>query len=162
VSGGSTSVPDMSLALQMLATVINSSLRLANRRPVAWALVMQIDNTAQYVSNTSREDGLALVEDMLERWRADAAADLNSAPTAPDIDERDTMGRYGTRFGLSDTALAEVAAQRGQEIERLRLVLIGVERERDEALGRARTLEAAWNEHLTALAAGLTPRVKPE
>lgn len=160
MSGGSSSVPDMSLALQMLATVINSSLRLANRQPVAWALVMQIDNVAQYVSNASREDGLALVEDMLQRWREDAPS--TPAP-APDTQEGDTMGRYGTRFGLSDTALAEVAAQRGQEIERLRLILIGVERERDEALGRASALEAAWNEHLIALAAAADQsRATPE
>jgi hypothetical protein len=146
MSGGSSSMPDMSLALQLLATVIDRSLRIANRQPVAWALVMQLDNVAQYVSNADRGDGLALVEDMLQHWRAEGAADTEGS---------DTMGRYGTRYGLSDKALAEVAAQRGQEVTELRLQLAIVERERDEALGRARMLEAAWNEHLSALAAGL-------
>jgi hypothetical protein len=71
--GGSSSLREMSLGLQLLATSIDHTLRLANGQRVAWALVMQIDGAAQYVSNAERADGLALVEAMLQRWRADEA-----------------------------------------------------------------------------------------
>lgn len=74
MTGGSTSVADMSLALELLAAVIDKSLRGANGTPVAWALVLQVDQAAHYVSNCSRADGLALVADMLAHWRAEGGA----------------------------------------------------------------------------------------
>jgi hypothetical protein len=55
--------------------------------------------------------------------------------------EGDERMKYGTRHGLSDQALNEVAAERGREVERLRLQLAIVERERDAALERVRELE---------------------
>lgn len=71
MSGGSTSVPDMGLALALLAAVIDKSLRDARGAPIAWALVLQVDQAAHYVSNCSRADGLALVADMLANWRTE-------------------------------------------------------------------------------------------
>jgi len=81
-AGGSTSVPDMTLGLQLLAQVIDRSLRLANGKRVAWALVLQVGEAAQYVSNCERADGLALVEEMLATWRAE-----DEAAKRPDAEE---------------------------------------------------------------------------
>lgn len=68
--GGSTSMPDLTLALQLLASVIDQALRTtAGGRP-AWALVFEVDGVAQYVSNTGPDAGLELVEEMIAHWRA--------------------------------------------------------------------------------------------
>lgn len=68
MSGGSTSVPDMSLALSMLAAVIDRALLDTRGGQVPWALVLHVDHVPQYVSNCSRDDGLALVADLLANW----------------------------------------------------------------------------------------------
>jgi hypothetical protein len=36
-------------------------------------LVCQVDGVAQYVSSTQRADGTALIESLLERWKAGRA-----------------------------------------------------------------------------------------
>ena len=48
--------------------------------PIAFVLVLSADDTAQYVSNASREDGKAMIESLLARWeagRADIPAHYN-------------------------------------------------------------------------------------
>jgi hypothetical protein len=54
--------------------------------------------------------------------------------------------KFSTRHALSDKDLVELAEQRGREVVRLQLMLAVVERERDEALKRARDL-AHWCIH---------------
>ena len=49
--------------------------------------------------------------------------------------------KYGTRMGLGEQSLADVATQRGLEVERLRPALARAERERDGALARIKQLE---------------------
>ena len=64
MTGGSSSLPDMSIGLQLLAVTIEHSLRIANGQRVVWTLVMEGDGIAQYVSNAERADALALLEAM--------------------------------------------------------------------------------------------------
>jgi predicted RNase H-like nuclease (RuvC/YqgF family) len=52
------------------------------------------------------------------------------------------MSRSVRDYRLSDQALIEVATQRGQEVERLRLEVAGLQRELLEAQLRVRELEA--------------------
>lgn len=63
----------VSLTLQQLASLINDCLAAAAGDTVPWALVLQTDGVAQYVANTSREDGQKLIESLLDRWRAGRA-----------------------------------------------------------------------------------------
>lgn len=70
----------VSIALQELAAGINDVLREVAGEEIAFVLVCQADEVAQYVSNTKRQDGVALLESLLERWnagRADIPAHYN-------------------------------------------------------------------------------------
>lgn len=80
----------VSLTLQQLASFINDSLAAAAGDTVPWALVLQTDGVAQYVANTSREDGQKLIESLLDRWRAgraDIPAHYNPDLAKPAEDE---------------------------------------------------------------------------
>jgi hypothetical protein len=86
VSSQSTRV---SLILQCLASGISDVLKEAAGEEIAFVLVVQADQVAQYVSNTKRSDGVALLEDLLARWKAGRAdipahynPDLKSPPVA--------------------------------------------------------------------------------
>ena len=80
----------VSLTLQQLASFINDSLAAAAGDTVPWALVLQTDGVAQYVANTSRDDGQKLIESLLDRWRAgraDIPAHYNPDLAKPAEDE---------------------------------------------------------------------------
>jgi len=63
----------VSLVLQDLAAGINAVLAEAAGEPVAFVLVLQVEGTAQYVSNAERKDGVELIESLLARWKAGRA-----------------------------------------------------------------------------------------
>lgn len=80
----------VSLVLQDLAAGINHVLKETAGDEVAFVLVVQADNVAQYVSNTDRKDGSELIESLLARWKAGRAdipahynPDLMAPPAAP-------------------------------------------------------------------------------
>jgi len=60
----------VSLMLQNLAEGINEALQATAGEEIAFVLVVQADKVAQYVSNTKRADGAALLEGLLTRWMA--------------------------------------------------------------------------------------------
>lgn len=75
----------VSLTLQQLASFINDALAAAAGDTVPWVLLLQTDGVSQYVSNTERADGIALIESLLNRWkagRADIPAHYNPDVTA--------------------------------------------------------------------------------
>lgn len=63
----------VSLVMQELAAGINDVLKETAGQDVAFVLVLQVDGAAQYVSNANREGGKALIESLLERWKAGRA-----------------------------------------------------------------------------------------
>lgn len=63
----------VSLILQGLADGISECLKEAAGEEIAFVLVVQADKVAQYVSNTKRADGTALIESLLARWKAGRA-----------------------------------------------------------------------------------------
>jgi hypothetical protein len=63
----------VSLSLQELARVVSNYLKKSAGEPIAFVLIVSVDNTAQYVSNASREDGRELIESLLARWQAGRA-----------------------------------------------------------------------------------------
>jgi hypothetical protein len=63
----------VSLILQSLAAGISDCLKEAAGEEIAFVLVVQADQVAQYVSNAKRSDGVALLEDLLARWKAGRA-----------------------------------------------------------------------------------------
>lgn len=65
----------VSLILQQLAAEINASLAHAAGEEIAFVLVVQADQVAQYISNAKRSDGLELLESLIARWR-DGRADI--------------------------------------------------------------------------------------
>lgn len=76
----------ISLSLQALASMISDRLTLAAGEPVGFVLLVSADETAQYVANVSRAEGLELIESLLARWkagRADIPAHFN-----PDLQRR--------------------------------------------------------------------------
>jgi hypothetical protein len=77
----------VSLVLQEIAEAVNGALKTAAGEEIAFVLVCQADKVAQYVSNTKREDGAALIESLLARWkagRADIPAHYNPDLANPD------------------------------------------------------------------------------
>lgn len=73
----------LSLHLQEITTVLDKMLEQAAGERVSFVLIIQADTVAQYTSNTKREDGVKLIESLLDRWkrnRADIPAHYN-----PDI-----------------------------------------------------------------------------
>lgn len=69
----STASIRLSLLLQDVAEGVQNALNAAAGEPVAFVLVIQADKVAQYVSNCDRNDGKALIEDLLARWKAGRA-----------------------------------------------------------------------------------------
>lgn len=63
----------VSLVLQRVAVEIDAALRHAAGERIAFVLICQADEIAQYVSNTERADGVLLIESLLERWKAGRA-----------------------------------------------------------------------------------------
>lgn len=77
----------ISLGMQALASTINEALTALAGEEIAFVLVVQADNVAQYASNTKREDGASLLASLLARWqagRADIPAHYN-----PDLKKAD-------------------------------------------------------------------------
>jgi len=69
----STPNVSLSIALQDVAASINDVLHQIAGEPVAFVLVLQSGGVAQYVSNATRDNGAALIEDLLARWKAGRA-----------------------------------------------------------------------------------------
>ncbi len=70
----------LSLHLQEITTVLDKMLEQAAGERVSFVLIIQADTVAQYTSNTKREDGVKLIESLLDRWkrnRADIPAHYN-------------------------------------------------------------------------------------
>lgn len=65
----------LSLRMQDIAGSLNDVLTEIAGEELAFVLVVQSDNVMQYVSNASRPDGMALLEDLLQRWK-DGRADI--------------------------------------------------------------------------------------
>lgn len=63
----------LSVRLQDIARQLEEAINEAAGESCAFVVVCQADCVAQYVSNVSREDGSALIESLLERWRAGRA-----------------------------------------------------------------------------------------
>lgn len=105
----------LSLELQEIAAAIDIMLTQAVGETIAWVLVCQTDGVAQYVSNAERADGAALIESLLERWKA-GRADI---PAHYNPDLRPQQGDESTRQG---SALPE-------ENEKLRQIAIAMARE---------------------------------
>lgn len=80
-----------SLVLQRLANEINATLAHAAGEELAFVLIVSADKTVQYISNASRQDGVELIESLLERWRA-GRADI-PAHYNPDLPPHATPGR---------------------------------------------------------------------
>lgn len=68
-----TQSANLSIALPIVAKLLNELLAEAAGEEIAWVLVCQGDNVAQYVSNTKRADGIDLIESLLARWKAGRA-----------------------------------------------------------------------------------------
>lgn len=64
---------NVSLILQDLAAQIDATLAQAAGEKVAFVMVLQADSVVQYVANTSRDDGVALLASLLDRWQAKRA-----------------------------------------------------------------------------------------
>lgn len=63
----------LSLAMQDIANGLNEYLKVIAGEEIAFVLIIQADKVAQYVSNASRADGTELIEDLLNRWKANRA-----------------------------------------------------------------------------------------
>lgn len=80
----------LSIALQEITTILNEMIKQAAGEELAFVLIVQADLIAQYTSNAKREDGVKLIESLLDRWkrnRADIPAhynpDLKEGPPCP-------------------------------------------------------------------------------
>lgn len=79
VSEPSASVK-LSVALQEISHILEVLLEQAAGERISFVLILNADNVSQYVSNCKREDGVKLIEHLLERWRkgrADIPAHYN-------------------------------------------------------------------------------------
>lgn len=63
----------LSVNLQRIARELDANLAHSAGSKIGWVLVCEADGIAQYVSNVSRADGIALIEGLLARWRAGRA-----------------------------------------------------------------------------------------
>ena len=63
----------LSLGLQRVAEELNTLLKEVSGEELAFVLVVSADNTAQYVSNASRKDGVELIQSLQDRWKAKRA-----------------------------------------------------------------------------------------
>ena len=73
MGSGSSQSARVSLVLQEIANGIEDVLTEAAGERISFVLVVQADKVAQYISNTKREDGAALIESLLARWKAGRA-----------------------------------------------------------------------------------------
>ena len=64
---------NLSLRLQDIAQSLGDVLADVAGEPIAFVLVLQADQAAQYVSNCDRKDGRELIESLLARWKAGRA-----------------------------------------------------------------------------------------
>lgn len=70
----------LSVRLQDIAKSLADILDEVAGEPIAFVLVLQADQVAQYVSNASRKDGRELLQSLMDRWdakRADIPAHYN-------------------------------------------------------------------------------------
>lgn len=70
----------LSVRLQDIAQSLAEVLDEVAGEPVAFVLVLQADQAAQYVSNATRQDGRELLQSLMDRWdakRADIPAHYN-------------------------------------------------------------------------------------
>lgn len=77
---------NLSVRLQDVAQSLSDVLDEIAGEAVPFVLVLQADGVAQYVSNCERQDGVALIESLLERWKAgrsDIPAHYNPDLKAP-------------------------------------------------------------------------------
>lgn len=71
---------NLSVRLQDIAQSLSDVLSEVAGEPVAFVLVLGVDNVAQYISNCKREEGTEMLEGLLSRWkvgRADIPAHYN-------------------------------------------------------------------------------------
>ena len=76
----------LSVRLQDIAQSLSEVLDEVAGEPIAFVLVLQADQAAQYVSNCERKDGRELIQILLARWeagRADIPAHYNPDLRAP-------------------------------------------------------------------------------
>jgi len=66
---------NLSLRMQDIAQSLADVLADVAGEPIAFVLVLNADNVAQYVSNCKREDGREMIESLLARWK-DGRADI--------------------------------------------------------------------------------------
>lgn len=62
-----------SVQAQAFAQALGETLEMITGEPVAFVLVIQIDQVAQYIANCKRKDGEELIESLLARWKANRA-----------------------------------------------------------------------------------------
>lgn len=62
-----------SLHAQAIAQALGETLQEICGEPVVFMLVVQADKVAQYVANGDRRDCQKLLEELLERWKANRA-----------------------------------------------------------------------------------------
>lgn len=63
----------LSVLLPTLADLIEGALKEITGQHVPFVLVLQVDEIAQYIANVKREDGKAIIEELLARWKAGRA-----------------------------------------------------------------------------------------
>jgi hypothetical protein len=63
----------LSIQLQRIAADLKAELASAVGREIGFVLVCEVDGVAQYISNAPRADGVALIEELLARWKANRA-----------------------------------------------------------------------------------------
>ena len=63
----------LSVRLQDIAQSLGDVLADVAGEPVAFVLVLQADQAAQYVSNASRQDGRERLQSLRDRWDAERA-----------------------------------------------------------------------------------------
>jgi len=71
---------NVALSLQDLAQFLQDYLEDRADEPIGFVLMVQTGKVTQYVSNCDREDGMKLIQKLLERWekkRADIPAFYN-------------------------------------------------------------------------------------
>jgi len=70
---GKAQVNAVSLALQQMAQEIDDFLAQRAGERVPFVIVLEVGGVAQYVSNTKRADGVAMIEHLFSRWKAGRA-----------------------------------------------------------------------------------------
>jgi hypothetical protein len=63
----------VSLSLQELAQLVEGFLTERAGVRCSYVLMVNVGSVTQYVSNTDRKDGMALIENLLARWSANRA-----------------------------------------------------------------------------------------